>query len=31
MVKRITSCSRRIQHTLPKEDKEAVSSDDISY
>jgi hypothetical protein len=31
MVKRITSYSRRIQHTLPNEDKEAVSSDVVSY
>ena len=30
MVKRITSCSRRIQHTLPSEDNDAVSSDLVS-
>lgn len=30
MVKRITSYSRRIQHTLPSDDNDAVSSDLVS-
>lgn len=30
MVKRITSYSRRIQHTLPSDDSDAVSSDLVS-